>query len=342
MDGETYTISYPNSCHAICDGFNEEDFSVECEENFDMGGSECFEFVYPISIILDEVDTVTVNSREELFNIIYGAYHIGLVFPLDIITEDDNTVVALTINSYNELEAIIEDCFGDDYGVIDCSIGDITNTLADYCWSINFIDSNEFIYNLNSDGTYQLQDIGGNSGGSVLTSGVWNVLAGNNTYYVTLNAELAEYNDEWVITECETDLGYANIEMESLVYPQADIYYIDCNNDGDDDNNYDCSSEQGASNILTECPWIIDYIDFNEFIYFFNIDGTYQVQSDNNILTTGTWEFGMTNNAYTINLSAELTEYNDTWVVYDCDEEIGLTLGSIDYPQAEIYSVDCD
>ena len=342
LDGETYTISYPNSCHAICDGFNEEDFSVECEENFDIGGSECFEFVYPISIILDEGDTLTVSSREELFNAIYGAYHIGLVFPLDIITEDDNTVVALTINSYNELEAIIEDCFGDDYGVIDCSIGDITNTLADYCWSINFIDSNEFIYNLNSDGTYQLQDIGGNSGGSVLTSGVWNVLAGNNTYYVTLNAELAEYNDEWVITECETDLGYANIEMESLVYPQADIYYIDCDYDGNDDNDYDCSSEEGASNILTECPWIIDYIDFNEFIYFFNIDGTYQVQSDNNILTTGTWEFGMTNNAYTINLSAELTEYNDTWVVYDCDEEIGLTLGSIDYPQAEIYSVDCD
>ena len=187
-----------------------------------------------------------------------------------------------------------------------------------------------------------MQDIGGNSGGSVLTSGVWNVLAGNNTYYVTLNAELEEYNDEWVVTYCDSDLGYAYIEMQSLVYPQADIYYIDCDYDGNDDNDYDCSSEEGASNILTECPWIIDYIDFNEFIYFFNIDGTYQVQSDNNILTTGTWEFGMTNNAYTINLSAELTEYNDTWVVYDCDEEIGLTLGSIDYPQAEIYSVDCD
>ena len=93
---------------------------------------------------------------------------------------------------------------------------------------------------------------------------------------------------------------------------------------------------------MTECPWIIDYTDFNEFIYFFNIDGTYEVQSDNNILTTGTWEFEMNNNAYTINLSAELSEYNDTWVVYDCDEEIGLTLGSIDYPQAEIYSVNCD
>jgi len=441
LDGELFTISYPNACYAICDGFTEDDFSEECEQDYDSGAGECFEFVYPISIILDEGDPVIVNSREELFNATYGAYHIDLVLPLDIIIEGDTFV---TINDYDELEAIIEECFGDSYGDIDCSIeditntlvncfwqidfvdddqylynlnsdgtyqvqsgdslltfgtwnivtgndtfyltlnantseysdewvvtvcdenlemqslvfpqaelysidcyddnidcsiGDITNTLADYCWSIDFIDNSEFIYNLNSDGTYQLQDIGGNTGGIVLTSGAWSVAAGNGTFYITLNAELTEYNDEWVVYYCDEEMG---LILGSIDYPQAQIYSIDCNDDGNDDNNYDCSSEEGASNILTECPWIIDYIDFNEFIYFFNIDGTYEVQSDNNILTTGTWEFGMTNNAYTINLSAELTEYNDTWVVYDCDEEIGLTLGSIDYPQAEIYSVDCD
>ena len=441
LDGELFTISYPNACYAICDGFTEDDFSEECEQDYDSGAGECFEFVYPISIILDEGDPVIVNSREELFNATYGAYHIDLVLPLDIIIEGDTVV---TINDYDELDAIIEECFGDSYGDIDCSIeditntlvncfwqidfvdddqylynlnsdgtyqvqsgdslltfgtwnivtgndtfyltlnantseysdewvvtvcdenlemqslvfpqaelysidcyddnidcsiGDITNTLADYCWSIDFIDNSEFIYNLNSDGTYQLQDIGGNTGGIVLTSGAWSVAAGNGTFYITLNAELTEYNDEWVVYYCDEEIG---LILGSIDYPQAQIYSIDCNDDGNDDNNYDCSSEEGASNILTECPWIIDYIDFNEFIYFFNIDGTYEVQSDNNILTTGTWEFGMTNNAYTINLSAELTEYNDTWVVYDCDEEIGLTLGSIDYPQAEIYSVDCD
>jgi hypothetical protein len=441
LDGELFTISYPNACYAICDGFTEDDFSEECEQDYDSGAGECFEFVYPISIILDEGDPVIVNSREELFNATYGAYHIDLVLPLDIIIEGDTVV---TINDYDELEAIIEECFGDSYGDIDCSIeditntlvncfwqidfvdddqylynlnsdgtyqvqsgdslltfgtwnivtgndtfyltlnantseysdewvvtvcdenlemqslvfpqaelysidcyddnidcsiGDITNTLADYCWSIDFIDNSEFIYNLNSDGTYQLQDIGGNTGGIVLTSGAWSVAAGNGTFYITLNAELTEYNDEWVVYYCDEEMG---LILGSIDYPQAQIYSIDCNDDGNDDNNYDCSSEEGASNILTECPWIIDYIDFNEFIYFFNIDGTYEVQSDNNILTTGTWEFGMTNNAYTINLSAELTEYNDTWVVYDCDEEIGLTLGSIDYPQAVIYSVNCD
>ncbi|MAB30288.1 MAG: hypothetical protein CMP78_01650 [Formosa sp.] len=342
LDGELFTISYPNACYAICDGFTEDDFNEECQQGYESGANECFEFVYPISITLDEEDALTVNSREELFNAIYGAYHIGLVFPLDIITNDDNTVLAITINSYDELEAIIENCFDDDYVVVDCSIGDITNTLADYCWSIDFTDDNEFIYNLNSDGTYQLQDIGGNLGGSVLTSGAWSIVAGNNTYYITLSAELADYNDEWVVTDCNTDLGYAYLEMQSIVYPQAYIYYIDCNDDGNDDNNYDCSSEEGTSNILTECPWIIDFIDSNEFIYFFYIDGTFQVISENNVLTTGEWEIGMTNNGYLIELDAESPNFDDTWAINDCDEEMGLALVSINYPQAEIYSINCD
>ena len=225
--------------------------------------------------------------------------------------------------------------------VTNCEIGEITNTLADFCWIIDFIDFNEFIYNLYSDGTYQLQDVGGNSDGSLLTSGVWSVVAGNDTFYITLNAELTEYNDEWVVTQCNTDLGYAYLEMQSLIYPQADIYYVNCDYDGDDED-YDCSTVEGTSNILTECPWIIDFIDFNEFIYTFNINGSYEVQSENNILTTGTWELILTNNAYIINLNAEVAEYNDSWVIYDCDEEMGLTIGSIDYPQAEIYSVNCD
>jgi len=250
-------------------------------------------------------------------------------------TEHEDVLVSSNVF---EINVIIVD---GQSSVINCEIGEITNTLADFCWIIDFIDFNEFIYNLYSDGTYQLQDVGGNSDGSLLTSGLWSVVAGNDTFYITLNAELTEYNDEWVVTQCNTDLGYAYLEMQSLIYPQADIYYVNCDYDGDDED-YDCSTVEGTSNILTLCPWIIDFIDFNEFIYTFNIDGSYEVQSENNILTTGTWELLLTNNAYIINLNAEVAEYNDSWVIYDCDEEMGLTIGSIEYPQADIYSVDCD
>ena len=328
LDGELFTISYPNACYAICDGFTEDDFSEECEQDYDSGAGECFEFVYPISIILDEGDPVIVNSREELFNATYGAYHIDLVLPLDIIIEGDTVV---TINDYDELEAIIEECFGDSYGDIDCSIEDITNTLVNCFWQIDFVDDDQYLYNLNSDGTYQVQ-----SGDSLLTFGTWNIVTGNDTFYLTLNANTSEYSDEWVVTVCDE-----NLEMQSLVFPQAELYSIDCYDD-----NIDCSIGD-ITNTLADYCWSIDFIDNSEFIYNLNSDGTYQLQDIGGntggiVLTSGAWSVAAGNGTFYITLNAELTEYNDTWVVYDCDEEIGLTLGSIDYPQAEIYSVDCD
>jgi hypothetical protein len=386
--GESFIITYPNECLAFCDGFTENDFAENCEDDYNCpGGNECFEFVYPITIITDDNQTITINSQEELDSALYNAYYFDFVYPFEVTTEEGDIEV---IEDVEDFEDLLEDCFYDgndddcecedeefdpvcievenpngvieiftfpneciaecegfdsedfidcgNTGPIECSIEDITNTLADYCWSIDFVDFNEFIYNLNSDGTYEMQDVGGNSGGSLLTSGTWSVVAANDTFYITLNAEVAVYNDEWVVIQCNE--SNESLEMQSLVYPQADIYSINCN--GGDGGDYDCSSEDGISNILTECPWIIDFIDFNEFIYTFNIDGTYEVQSDNNILTTGTWDLIAANNDYIINLNAELSEYNDVWLIGDCDEEMGLTIGSIDYPQAEIYSVNCD
>ena len=269
-----------------------------------------------------------VNSREELFNATYGAYHIDLVLPLDIIIEGDTVV---TINDYDELEAIIEECFGDSYGDIDCSIEDITNTLVNCFWQIDFVDDDQYLYNLNSDGTYQVQ-----SGDSLLTFGTWNIVTGNDTFYLTLNANTSEYSDEWVVTVCDE-----NLEMQSLVFPQAELYSIDCYDD-----NIDCSIGN-ITNTLADYCWSIDFIDNSEFIYNLNSDGTYQLQDIGGntggiVLTSGAWSVAAGNGTFYITLNAELTEYNDEWVVYYCDEEMGLILGSIDYPQAQIYSIDCD
>jgi len=329
LNGDVFTISYPNACYAISDGFTEDDFSEECEGDYESGVGECFEFVYPISIVLDDGAAVTVNSREELFNATYGSHDIDLVLPLDIIIEDGTVV---TINNYDDLEDVIEDCFGDGYGVIDCSIEDITNILADCFWQIDFVNDDQYLYNLNSDGTYQVQ-----SDDSLLTSGIWSIVAGNDTFYISLNADSPNFNDEWVITECDTDNGFAYLEMQSLIYPQAELYSTDCN---DGNNNLDCSNEDITLK-LTECLWEIDFIDFNNFFYNFNVDGTYEVQSDNDILTTGTWDLLIANNAYIINLNAEVAEYNDTWSIFDCDED-DLEIQSLEFPQAEIYSFNCD
>jgi len=340
--------------------------------NSDNDFEICFDFVYPLELMFNNGTTVTVNSEEELIDVMMNSteelYITGIVFPFDVelYNETTDTVEIVTINNEEEFAALLESCdFGDGDGdgdgdnepgdgdgdnepgdgdiVIDCSIEDITNVLAAYCWVIDFIDFNEFIYTLNIDGTYQIEDIGGSTGGSILTTGTWSVTPENDTFYVTLNADDAVYNDQWIVTQC--DVNNQSIELESLVYPQADIYSIICNNGNGGD--FDCSSEDGISNILTNCLWTIDFIDFNEFIYTFYSDGTYQINdaggnTNGNLLTSGTWVIEAVNNTFYITLNADDAVYNDQWIVTQCDQtNESIVIESLVYPQAEIFSTNC-
>lgn len=301
LDGELFTISYPNACYAICDGFTEDDFSEECQIDYESGDGECFEFVYPISIILDEGDPVTVNSREELFNATYGSYHIDLVLPLDIIIENDSIV---TINDYDELEAIIEDCIGDDnVGVVDCLQEDILSALINCFWQIDFVDDDQYLYNFFNDGTYQVQ-----SGDSLLTSGEFIINTGNETFYITLAANSPIYNDEWVVTVCDESL-----EMQSLVSPQAELYSIDCVEEGLED----CSIEE-VEVLLSNCSWV--NVNNDIYTYIINPDYTFEVVEGNTITTTGVWNLNVTGNGYLMSLNSNSTQFQDTWLIADCHE----------------------
>ena len=337
--------------------------------NSDNDFEICFDFVYPLELMFNNGTTVTVDSEEELIDVMMNSteelYITGIVFPFDVelYNETTDTVEIVTINNEEEFAVLLESCdIGDGDGdgdgdnepgdgdgdgdgdiVIDCSIEDITNVLAAYCWVIDFIDFNEFIYTLNIDGTYQIEDIGGSTGGSIFTTGTWSVTPENDTFYVTLNADDAVYNDQWIVTQC--DVNNQSIELESLVYPQADIYSINCNNGNGGD--FDCSSEDGISNILTNCLWTIDFIDFNEFIYTFYSDGTYQINdaggnTNGNLLTSGTWVIEAVNNTFYITLNADDAVYNDQWIVTQCDQtNESIVIESLVYPQAEIFSTNC-
>ena len=211
--------------------------------NSDNDFEICFDFVYPLELMFNNGTTVTVNSEEELIDVMMNSteelYITGIVFPFDVelYNETTDTVEIVTINNEEEFAALLESCdIGDGDGngdgdgdgdiVIDCSIEDITNVLAAYCWVIDFIDFNEFIYTFYSDGTYQINDAGGNTNGNLLTSGTWVIEAVNNTFYITLNADDAVYNDQWIVTQC--DQTNESIVIESLVYPQAEIFSTNC------------------------------------------------------------------------------------------------------------------
>jgi len=252
--------------------------SRQYDQNGDLDSDNelefCFNFVYPLELMFNNGATVTVNSEEDLINILINITEelniVGIVFPFDVevYNETTNAIEIVTINNEEEFAALLESCdFGDGDGdndpgdgdgdgdgdndgdndgdgdgdndpgdgdgdgdgeiIVNCTIEGIILSLVENCWVIDFIDFNEFIYTLNLDSTYQIQDIGGNTGGSILTTGTWSIyLEDNNTFNITLNADDAVYNDQWIVTQC--DVNTPIIELESLVYPQADIFAINC------------------------------------------------------------------------------------------------------------------
>ncbi len=87
------------------DEFEELIESCEGDDDWD---DDCFEFVYPISLELEDGTTVTANNEDELEEI-FDSYdfEVEFVYPFDIILEDGTQT---TINNEDELDEVIEDC----------------------------------------------------------------------------------------------------------------------------------------------------------------------------------------------------------------------------------------
>ncbi|WP_299523144.1 hypothetical protein [Winogradskyella sp.] len=109
-NGEVFVITYPNDCYAACDGFDEDDFIEDCENDYYPGDLFCFEFNFPLDIVIDGDTIVTVDSLEDLGNAIYDVYDFNFVYPFDVTTEDGIE----TIEDEDDFEDLLEDCY-DDY-----------------------------------------------------------------------------------------------------------------------------------------------------------------------------------------------------------------------------------
>jgi len=98
------------------DGTINEDMNPTNNLVFDF----CFEFIYPLSLSYNNQVIVTVNSIEELINVIINSsqelYIDGVVFPFDVTLYDveSNELVVQTINNEEEFSNLIADCYFND------------------------------------------------------------------------------------------------------------------------------------------------------------------------------------------------------------------------------------
>lgn len=107
-DGESFTITYPNECYALCDGFTPNDFIENCaNDGNNVGGFDCFEFVFPLTIVTNENQTITVNSQEELDSVLYNAYYFDFVYTFDVMVNGE----LLTIGNEEAFINLLENCF---------------------------------------------------------------------------------------------------------------------------------------------------------------------------------------------------------------------------------------
>jgi hypothetical protein len=343
-NGESFMVTYPNDCYAQCDGFDSDDIIEDCGDDYSSDDFYCFELNFPFSIITDNGEVIEVSSEEELNTVLYDVYFYDLVYPFSITLLENDQDETITINNDAEFEIILENCYDDDNGnddddndndddnEFDCTTDEISTLLVNCLWKIDFIDFNEYIYNFNADSTFTLH-----SEGNLLTIGAWTLNAIDNAYIITLNAQLPMYNDQWIITDCDDE----NLTIDSLEYPQAIIYSIFCNDNDNGNNTLDCTTEEGIGNILTQCPWIIEFLGSDQYIYTFNTNGSYELSTANNIVTTGTWSITTNENTFYIVINAASSELSDEWIMTNCNEG-SIEFESLEFPQADIYVIDCD
>ncbi|MFT4761261.1 MAG: hypothetical protein ACI9XO_003537 [Paraglaciecola sp.] len=120
-DGETHTVNNEEelgklleTCFDFEDDGNWEDNTVYFVAFVSlvqdtMGSENCYTFIYPISILTDNGETLTTNNDEETLTIIFGDDEMDdFIYPFQVTNNEDGTTI--TVNDEDEAEDLVENC----------------------------------------------------------------------------------------------------------------------------------------------------------------------------------------------------------------------------------------
>lgn len=226
---EDYTTtevnSYPELLALIaqCPDENSDDDDIECID---------FQYPITASIFNQNnelINTIFINSDYDMHEFIedlddYAAVTIS--FPITVILSDGTT---MTINSISELQTVIADaddsCDEDDdndYNDDDCdncTTGDLESIFASCMdWTVDELELNDndledqyngYVFNFASDGTITVTENSNTITGTWSTSGT-----GNNIDFTIEIPSLTDFNGTWNLHEIEQESGETEIEFE--------------------------------------------------------------------------------------------------------------------------------
>lgn len=288
------------------------------------------------------IETITITSDQELYAFLSSIDSNTIVtfnFPITVILFDGTSV---TINNFNELESIITEnadlCDEDDNNnpndddCNDCTtqqLEDILTGCAD--WKIDKLERNDddledqyagYIFNFDAAGTIDVIANGGTFTGTWAASGT-----GNNIDVVVNVPGIPDINDTWNLHEIEQQPGESKVDLRL----------------GDDRLRFESNCASGGSggvndtalvNALTMGDWYVTYFfddvdetaDFADYVFNFAADNT-ATATNSSGTTNGNWSTGSgdeTELELNLNFGVldPLDELADDWDVLEVTNDI--------------------
>ncbi|MBX2828258.1 MAG: hypothetical protein KTR22_08850 [Flavobacteriaceae bacterium] len=289
----------------------------------------------------EQVDTVVFNSDEELFDFVDDIDDdliIVFQFPITVVLSDGTTQ---SINDFDELEDVIEDAADDcdedddndpdDDDCEDCTIDELEDFILG-CdeWMVDKLERDDedledqyvgYAFSFNEDGTLSVDN------GTDTFSGTWETSESGGNIVFELNIpNLTDFNDAWLLHEIEEFDGEHKFDLR--LGDDRLVFESDCNDGGDD-------PDDGALvEALTTGDWYVTYFfddedetaDFADNVFDFNLDGT-ATADDGTQVTDGIWDTSVgdeTDLELNLNFgtSIPLDELADDWDVLEATMDI--------------------
>lgn len=319
---------------ANCVGENEDDDDIECID---------FQYPITASVFdenNDLINTITINNDNDMYDFIDDLDEFVAVtinFPITVIFADGSTQ---TINSIQELENVIEmaddTCDEDDDNDFDdddcnnCTTNDLDTVFADCAeWTVDKLERNDndledtyvgYVFEFNNDGTILVTQ------GSNTFNGTWEASGSGNNISVTINVTgLTDFNDTWNLHEIEQEPGEVKVDLR--LGDDRLRFESDCSSGGSID-------DSALVNALTNGDWYVTYFfddtdetaDFADYTFNFASDNT-ATATDMSGTTNGSWsttsgddtELGLNLNFGT---GVPLDELADDWDVLEVTNDI--------------------
>lgn len=267
--------------------------------------ASCLSVDLPVTVIVNDVE-ITVNSEEDfqVIETIFDEFEddiddLEIVYPIVIILSDYTEV---TINNYEELQVLVQECKGENEldDDIEC---------VDFQYPISFS-----VYN----SEFQVIDVVTIESDKELYHFIEQVKEGG--VFASIN-----FSVTMVLSDGSTVTVNNNQELQTVIEEAKD----NCDEDDDYDYGDDDFTKDHLDELLKTCPWVVhemernddDLTDFyKEYTIAFYEDNIAKVRTRNGDVLTGIWSTRVTESGALIKLEFDaLVDFTLEWFVYDLE-----------------------